>query len=207
MIEALEPQLAAKRTLIDPINESIAQREITVEIPNTGNKAPLFSLPDENGDKVFLEDLIKKGPVILSFFKGNWCEMCDLELRAHQRALPEFKKYGATLVGISPHTVSISYQLKAEKELTYSILSDAGNEIANLYGLRFKIQKTLLDAFASFGLAFMPIHGDQGENTETLPIPGTFIIGMNGKIIYSFVDSDHTKRAEPADIVAALMAS
>ena len=205
MIEALEPQLAAKRAPNDPINDSIAQRKITYEIPKAGETAPLFLLPDENGNKVLLEDLIKKGPVILSFFKGNWCEVCDLELRAHQRALPEFKKYGATLVAISPHTISVSYQLKSEKELTYCILSDSGNEIANLYGLRFEIQKPLLDAFASFGLDFTQLHGDQGENTGTLPIPGTFVIGVGGRIIYSFVDSDHTKRAEPADIVAVLM--
>jgi peroxiredoxin len=208
MAETLKSQLEARRMENDPFNDSIDKREITVPSPQTGEKAPLFSLPDENGNSVLLADLLKKGPVIVSFFKGNWCQLCDLELKALQRALPEFKKYGATILGISPHTVSISYQLKTEKALSYTILSDAGNEIAHMYGLRFKLQKVAMDVFASFGFEDMtPLHGDQGDNTNTLPIPGTFVVGMDGKIIYSFVDSDHTRRAEPSEIVAALMTS
>jgi len=208
MLESLEAQIASLRMPNDPINESIVHREETVRSPQPGDKAPHFSLPDENGTSVQLSDLVKKGPVIISFFKGNWCQICDLELKALQRALPEFKKYGATIVGVSPHTVSVSYQLKSEKALSYTILSDSGNEIAHQYGLRFKVRKALMDVFASFGMEDLsPIHGNQGEHTNTLPIPGTFVVGMNGGIIYSFVDSDHTKRAEPADIVAALMST
>jgi peroxiredoxin len=189
----------------DHFQHSIAQKgELVFPVP--GDDAPMFELLNETGETVKLQDILKEGPVILSFFKGDFCGYCDLELKALQRSLPQFKKYGAILLGISPHTVSVSYELKEKKNLSYSILSDSGNEIAEKYGLRFKMQKMLMDVFASFGLDDMsPVYGDTGENTNTMPIPGTFVIGMDGKIIYSFVDSDHTKRAEPSDIIACLM--
>ena len=202
-----EIQAAVKEMpgVLDAVNDSIAKKGELI-YPTVGQVAPTFELPNEHGDSVKLTDLLKQGPVILSFFKGEFCNICDLELKSMQRSLPQFQKYGAILLGISPHTVSISFELKAKKELSYSILSDTGNEIAELYGLRFKIQPMLMDVFASFGMTDLtPMFGDSGENTNTLPIRGTFVIGMDGKIVYAFVDSDHTKRAEPADIVACLM--
>ena len=190
---------------VDPFNDSI-QKKGELIYPNPGESAPMFELLNEKGEPVKLENILKQGPVILSFFKGDFCQLCDLELKTLQRSLPQFTKHGAILLGISPHTVSISYQLKEKKELSYSILSDQGNQIAEIYGLRFKIQPMLMEAFASFGLADLrPLFGDSGENTNTLPIPGTFVIGMDEKIAFAFVDSDHTKRAEPSDIIACLM--
>lgn len=185
--------------------ESINSREFK-EHPEAGQTAPVFSLPDENGNSVSLQELLNRGPVILTFLKGNFCQYCDLEMKAIQRSLPEFDKYGATVLAITPHTVSVSYEMREEKQLSYTCLSDAGNEIAYTYGLRFKMQQSTMDVFASFGLQDMvPLNGDQGENTNTLPIPGTFVVGKSGNVIFAFVDSDHTKRAESSEIVAALM--
>jgi peroxiredoxin len=189
----------------DMFTDSILHKgELTY--PKTGDIAPAFVLPNEKGENVSLEGLLKQGPVIISFFKGNFCRFCDVELKALQRSLPQFEKYGAILLGISPHTVSVSFELKTEKNLSYTILSDRGNEIAEKYGLRFRMQDKLRNAFESFGLGDLtPLFGDSGENTNTMPIPGTFVIDMSGKVIFTFVDVDHTKRAEPSDIIASLM--
>ena len=208
----LESELASHRKATDfniesdTITDSLRARDSEVSHPLVGDVAPMFSLPNENGKEESLAELLTKGPVIITFFKGDWCSYCDLELKAMQRALPEFEKHGATVVAISPHTVTISQSLKEKKQLDYTILSDAGNRIAEEYGLRFPMQEELMDLMSAFGLEDMtPMHGEQGDNTNTLPIPGTFVVNMDGKIIYSFVDSDHTKRAEPSDIVACLM--
>ena len=188
----------------DPFNIIISQSKFAPQ-PKVGDVAPKFSLPNQNGETVSLQTLISQGPVILSFFKGNWCQVCDLELKALQRSLPEFAKYGAIVLGISPHTVSISYELKEKKQLSYTILSDAGNRIAEQFGLRFPMNNMLFDIFKSFGVDNMTmIHGDNGNDTNTLAIPGTFVIDSNGKVVFAFADSDHTNRAEPAEIVACL---
>jgi len=188
----------------DPFNLAISQSSFPPQ-PKVGAVAPKFNLPNQSGEIISLDSIIKQGPVILSFFKGDWCQLCDLELKALQRSLPEFEKYGAIVLGVSPHIVSISYQLKEKKQLSYTILSDAGNKIAEQYGLRFPMNNMLLDIFKGFGVDNMAmIHGDNGNDTNTLAIPGTFVIDLSGKIIFAFADSDHTLRAEPADIVACL---
>ena len=175
------------------------------ESPKLGADAPHFSLPNENGVQFDMNELLNRGPIILSFFKGEWCSYCDLELKNLQRSIVDFDKYGATVLGISPHTISISYKLKEQKELSYNILSDSGNKIAEQYGLKFPLSTAFSDAMAGFGLDFPTLNEGQSKGEESLPIPGTFVIDRGGKIIYSFVDTDHTKRAEPADIIASLM--
>ena len=78
---------------VDPFNDSI-QKKGELIYPRSGELAPMFELMNENGEPVKLEDLLKQGPVILSFFKGDFCQLCDLELKTLQRSLPQFKKHG-----------------------------------------------------------------------------------------------------------------
>src|SRR5262249_56058745 len=69
-----------------------------------GDVAPSFSLSDPEGNVVSLAELLKKGPVVLSFYRGVWCPYCNMELQALEAAKPAFEKYGASLVAISPQT-------------------------------------------------------------------------------------------------------
>src|SRR6201988_58926 len=69
-----------------------------------GDQAPPFSLKDADGNIVSSAELLQKGPLIVSFYRGVWCPYCNMELQALQEALPEFEKLGASLVAISPQT-------------------------------------------------------------------------------------------------------
>src|SRR6266700_3895170 len=67
-------------------------------------QAPDFTLPDALGQPVTLSQLLTQGPVIIIFYRDEWCPYCNLELRAYQKALPQLQELGATLVAISPQT-------------------------------------------------------------------------------------------------------
>src|ERR1700757_156184 len=69
-----------------------------------GDLAPSFSLKDPDGSVITSADCLKRGPLVLSFYRGVWCPYCNMELRALQAALPEFEKFGASLIAISPQT-------------------------------------------------------------------------------------------------------
>ena len=69
-----------------------------------GDVAPSFSLKDPEGNVVNSADLLKRGPLVLSFYRGVWCPYCNMELQALEAAKPEFDRYGASLVAISPQT-------------------------------------------------------------------------------------------------------
>jgi len=177
---------------------------VDVSIPEVGDEAIDFALPNEDGSKVCLTELLKTGPVILNFFRGNFCEFCQLEMKAMHRSSNEFKRYNATLVGIAPAFVSIkSLGASDSTDYSYSILSDVGNKVAASYGLRYKVSQELENMFMAMGLELDNAFGVSDENT--LSIPATFVINTDRKIIFKFADTDYTKRAEPSDIIASLI--
>lgn len=163
--------------------------------------APAFALPGYNDASVELESLLKKGPVVLSFYRGRWCPFCNTELQALKRTLADFKSQGATLVAISPMTIEQVRESAEGSSPDFEVVSDPGNAVARQYGLVYEVDPELSGAFNAFGLNLKTMNGD---DEELLPIPATYVVAPDGKIVYSYVDPDFTRRAEPADVLAAL---
>lgn len=176
----------------------IEQRAIT-----TGDRAPDFRLPDARGGCVRLQDLLAKGPVVVSFYRGGWCPYCNLELRALQMALPEIKRLGAEVVAISPQTPDESLSTAEKDELAFAVLSDVGSNTAKAYGIAFDLAEELRPIYARLGHALPDKNGDE---SWVLPIPATYVVDMDGKVALAFVDIDYRKRLEPAEILSALQA-
>lgn len=174
----------------------IAQRAI-----KAGDRAPDFCLPDARGGLVGLRDLLAKGPVVVSFYRGGWCPYCNLELHALQNELPEIQRLGGQLVAISPQTPDESLSTSEKNELEFAVLSDAGSATARAYGIAFDLAEELQPIYARSGHALPEKNGDE---SWVLPIPATYVIDTNGDVVLAFVDVDYRNRLEPAEIVAAL---
>ena len=166
-----------------------------------GDPAPNFTLPNAVGQSVEIADLLSMGPVVISFYRGQWCPYCNLELRALQQALPEIQALAATLVAISPQTPDNSLSTTEKNELTFEVLSDVGNQVARQFGLVFSLAAELRPIYQNFGID-IPAHN--GDQTFELPIPATYVINIDRVIAHAFVDPDYTRRLDPADIVAVL---
>ncbi|OUS29026.1 alkyl hydroperoxide reductase [Gammaproteobacteria bacterium 45_16_T64] len=164
----------------------------------TGDKAPTFQLKSHIEDVISLTDLLSKGKVVLSFYRGGWCPYCNLELSSLQQVKAEIEATGATLVAISPETPDFASLTHEKNELGYDILFDEGNSIAKAYGLEFELDERLRPVYKNFGLD-IPAHN--GEDTFKLPIPATYVINQNGTIDYHFVDADYIKRLEPKEVL------
>jgi thiol-disulfide isomerase/thioredoxin len=67
-----------------------------------GVLAPDFNLPNVDGRPVTLSALLQQGPVVLTFYRGDWCPYCNLQPRAYQAILPQVQALGASLVAVSP---------------------------------------------------------------------------------------------------------
>jgi peroxiredoxin len=163
-----------------------------------GEQAPDFSLPDATGKEVQLSSLVKKGPVVLTFYRGAWCPYCNLELQAYQQVLDELHQAGAELVAISLQSPDKSLTTKEKNELSFYVLSDVGGEVAQKYNLLFTLPDYLIDVYKTFQLNVDQYNGDQSWN---LPVPATFIIDRDQTIRYAYVDEDYTKRAEPKEVL------
>lgn len=189
------------RNTMSTATADLAASGILNTATSTGDKAPDFTLPNATGSSVKLSTLLESGPVVLSFYRGKWCPYCNLELRALQQALPEITAAGATLVAVSPQTPDNSLSTVEKNELTFEVLSDVNNEVAQSYGLVFQLPEALRPIYANFGID-VPAHN--GDDTFELPIAATYVISKDGTVAHAYVDADYTKRLEPSDIVATL---
>jgi peroxiredoxin len=168
-----------------------------------GDRAPDFALRDAAGGVFTLADALGSGPVVVSFYRGAWCPYCNLELRALQQALPDLHAAGAALVAISPNTPDTSVTSVELHGLDYPVLSDIGNEVARGFGLVFTVQDDLEEAYRGMGI---DIGAANGTERWEIPLPATYVIDRDGVIVYAFVNTDYRVRAEPADVVSAVMA-
>lgn len=180
----------------DLVQSGIVDRSLTV-----GEKAPDFALPNAVGETVRLHDLLARGPVVISFYRGEWCPYCNLELRALEQALPEITALGATLVAISPQTPDHSLSTAEKLNLSFQVLSDDGNQAARAFGLVFQVPEALRSVYESRGID-LPAHN--GDASFALPIPATYVLDADGAVRLAFADPDYTTRLEPAEVMTAL---
>jgi peroxiredoxin len=168
-----------------------------------GQSVPDFTLPDAFGKKVSLKELLQQGAVVISFYRGEWCPFCNLELRALQEMLPKMKELGATLIAISPEKPDHGIVMAEKNKLTFPVLSDYGNNVARQFGVVFKIGNELKDF--SKNVFKNDIAVRNGEDSYELPVPATYVVDKTGVIRFANVEVDYmTGRAEPDAVVAAL---
>ncbi|MHC2898168.1 peroxiredoxin [Bradyrhizobium barranii subsp. barranii] len=144
-------------------------------------------------------DLLAKGPLVVSFYRGVWCPYCNLELQALQEALPEIAARGASLVAISPQTAPNSRKSERENKLSFPILSDVASGVADAFGIRFALPVDLVALYKSFKND-LPTFND--NPAWVLPMPARYVIGRDGIIAYAEVNPDYTQRPDPSELAA-----
>ena len=96
------------------INSGIYKKAI-----NIGDIAPNFKLANATGQAIELNQLLKNGPIILTWYRGGWCPYCNLTLKYLQNSLPKFKALGATLLALTPELPDKSLSTKEKHELDF----------------------------------------------------------------------------------------
>lgn len=167
----------------------------------TGDQFPDFALPDQHGVVRPLSHYLAEGPVVLNIYRGGWCPYCNLEMQALNIALPEFVKRGVTLLGLTPEMPTTAQDTLTANELAITVLSDEGNRVSASLGLVFELPEVLRPIYERFGI---DIPASNGDDSFTLPVPATYILGQDRVARYHFVNVDYTQRAEPTQLIAEL---
>ncbi len=169
-----------------------------------GDMAPGFTLHDAVGNRVVLADLLSKGPVVVTFYRGEWCPYCNLQLRALQYVFPDITSAGATLVAISPQAPDHGLTMTEKHELAFPVLSDVDQTVSEAYKVRFDVIGELEDLQVN---VFQSDPAKQNANGQrTLPVPSTFVIDRDGTVRFASINADWRVRVEPADVIAVLKA-
>lgn len=186
------------------IGERIDQAVAAIEVagPRVGDRAARFRLPDANGREASLDDRLAEGPVIVTFYRGDWCPYCNLQLRSLEEALPRFSSLGASVVAISPQLPDRNLSLAERHELTFDVLSDLDQSVTEAYGLLYEITGDLLDLYLN--VFQNDVRQQNADGTARLPVPGTFILSADGIVKARYASADWRTRVEPAEIEAVL---
>lgn len=170
---------------------------------SVGDRFPEVGLQSSDGADFALSSLLAKGPVLINFYRGGWCPYCNLELKSYQDQLDTVRSLGAELVAISPETPDRAEATAAKNEISYPVLTDPQNRLAEALGIVFTLPPELASLYETFGNNLPEAHGEAGWR---LPIPATYVVGKDGVILYAHVARDYRTRAEPEDAIAALKA-
>ncbi|MFD2058872.1 peroxiredoxin-like family protein [Mesorhizobium calcicola] len=168
--------------------------------PAPGDPMPAFLLPDDNGKLIGLPSILQQGPAVITFQRGHWCPYCRLNAIGIVEAHQEIAALGGQVVAIMPERRKFAKAMKAAVGAEFPFLTDMDNGYALSLNLAIWIGAEMERLM---GVAY-DLPNYQGNSSWFLPIPATFIVGMDGLITDRFVDPDYRRRMDIDDLIAAL---
>jgi len=198
----------AVRRLI-PVSDAVVERLVTrlrqhnagEGAPKVGDAMPPFVLPDETGRMVSLGDLLTRGPAVVTFHRGHWCPFCRISIHTLAKAQERIMGLGASMVAIVPDRRRFAAEMKDDSGVRFPILTDMDNGYAMSLNLAIWVGSEMEEYMTKIGRT-LPQY--QGNDSWMLPIPATFVVGRDGRILARFVDPDYRKRMAIDELVAAL---
>lgn len=169
---------------------------------NPGVEAPLFKAIDGSGTEFSLEDALKSNPVVVIFYRGFWCPVCNKHLAQIQDSLHLILEKGATVIAVSPEKPEYLNKMAEKSGASFTLLYDKDYKISDAYDVTFKPESKQLFVYNTLlGAHLRETHSDESQR---LPIPATYIINQDGIIVWRQFDPDYKKRSTVSEIVKAL---
>ncbi|MDA3954281.1 MAG: peroxiredoxin-like family protein [Bacteroidales bacterium] len=164
-----------------------------------GSKAPLFNAMDADSSTFVLADELKKGPVVVIFYRGHWCPVCNKHLSQIQDSLSLITEMGATVIAISPEKPEYLEKMEEKSGIKFRLLYDEEYKISDAYDVTFLpdskqifVYNTMLNA---------KLKETHSDDSQRLPIPATYIINKEGKIVWRQFDPNYKNRSSIREIL------
>ena len=169
---------------------------------SVNDQAPAFTAIDQNGKTISLKNELKNGPVVLVFYRGQWCPFCNRSLSQLQDSLSLIKAKGATVLTVTPEKQDNITKTITKTKASFPILHDEGLQIMKSYDVAFKVDDKTIEAYKKYGIDFLEANGE--ANGANLPVPAVYVINKEGKIVFRYFNTDYSKRASVKDILTHL---
>jgi peroxiredoxin len=169
-----------------------------------GASAPEFKLKDSNGRWVRSADLLAMGPLVVKFFRGRWCPYCMTELETWRDLYGQLRERSALLVAVGPQVERQSDFMAGQHGLPFPVLTDAGNKVAEQFGLVYTLPEYMREYYRSILVNIPFVNGDQSWR---LPLPATYVVGQDGRVIFAQAHADFRVRPEPEEVLSAMSAA
>jgi peroxiredoxin len=162
-----------------------------------GSKAADFKAKDQRGNEIHLKDLLKKGKVVLIFYRGYWCPYCNKELSRFQDSIGLILDKGATIVAVSPEKHENIDKTVEKTKAEFSLLHDEDLKIMKAYDVEYEVSENTVTRYRNSNIDLVDING---KNGAWLPIPAVYIIDKESTVTYRFFDADYRKRPSVKEI-------
>ena len=164
--------------------------------------APSFTASDQDNNKINLDEQLKKGTVVLVFYRGQWCPYCNRQLKKLEDSLSLITGKGATLIAVTPEKPENIAKTIEKTKATYPILYDEGLNIMKSYDVAYTVDDNTVQKYKGYGIDFTEVNG--ALNGAHLPVPAVFVISKDRRIVFRHFDKDYTKRVSVAEILQHL---
>lgn len=166
-----------------------------------GSEAPRIEGTDHGDEAYSLSKSLESGPVVVVFYRGEWCSYCNRHMAALQEAFPEFQELGASLVAITPELPRYVQKTIKKSGASFSIVSDTDHKIMDRWNVSFTLDEFMYERYKAFGIK---IDRASGNKDRVLPVPATYIVGKDGKIEVVHFNKDYTERMPVSEILIEL---
>lgn len=167
-----------------------------------GDSAPDFSASDAEGKLVSLAEELEAGPVVIIFYRGEWCPVCNRYLSNFQDSLSYVLSAGAKVLAVTPEKPSSALEMIANTGATFTVIPDPTEEIMISYDVAFNVTEEYQQKIRNALEADIASNNDKQD--AILPVPATFIIDQDGIIVYRQFNLDYHIRATVKDILEHL---
>jgi peroxiredoxin len=186
---------------VDRLVERLEAVSAGAASPRIGDPMPEFLLPDERGQLTALSDLLRNGPLVVAFHRGHWCPFCRINAHALSQIDEQVRVRKGQIVAITPERGKYTMLHRSQASARYLMLSDIENAYALSLNLAVWIDDEVRQHLLGFGRNLNVYLGSEGW---ILPIPATFIVGTDGRVVARFVDPDHRHRMDLDAILDAI---
>jgi peroxiredoxin len=194
---------AARLAISERSVEELFATGIEERILPVGSLAPEFALRDATGRIIRSQDMLALGPLIINFFRGRWCPYCVTELEAWRDLYGTLRERGVLMVAIGPQTEKQNDFMADQHQLPFPVLSDPACSLAEKFGLVYTVPKYLRDHYLSILINIPFVNGDASWR---LPLPATYVISRDRKLLFSEAHADFRVRPDPEEALAAVFA-
>jgi peroxiredoxin len=178
------------------MTEGLNRRDLAI-----GEPAPAFEFKDPAGSIFRSAELLEKGPVLLTFYRGAWCNCCQADLRDVVSVMPDLLGCRLTILGVfCGLSLQASERIYEEYSLDFPLVNDVGGHAAHAFGIR-RSPEELVEIERELSPELLALKG--GE-PWILPMQARFVIDRGGRIARSEIIFDYAERCALKHLIAAL---
>jgi peroxiredoxin len=189
---AADPNTLPRRLALQHAVRELVDDGTLAHVLAAGEHVPELVLPDTAGKPLVLASVLRRGPVILVFYRGDWCPYCRLDLQSMNTMRDEVAARNATLLAISPQTVAANRRTQRMLGLRFTLLSDVSGMATAAFRLPWNVPAAMRQACPGSG------------GGATLPMASRYVIGRDGVVVYAEINADPRFRGDPAALIPIL---